>query len=389
MTLNFVCRASKARKDGQSPIELSIIIDGERTVITLDRRTVSSKFNPATQKVRGDKDLNEYLDVIRRKCYQIETELIRMDSLDLDTFVHSFKHGVRQKEDTLLQVFDKHNELYKDNVLCGKIENAALYKYRKARERVAEYLRSIDKTDIKLKDITPSFIEGYQNYCLRSLKVNTTNKQLKMLKKILTFAVKERLIDTNPFQLTLKEEKLDYDTLTMDDVKHLMSVDIRDQRIASVRDLFCFQCLTGLAYADMASLTRDDIVNDVIVKRRKKTDVQFVIPVLPMAKTILEKYDYKLPVISNQKYNQYLKVLGDVCSMPMSLHSHLGRHSFACILLNSGVDMKTISKTLGHSSMRTTERIYAEMANQTVIDNILDKLLERKRTDTTLIISHL
>lgn len=374
MTLNFICRASKARKDGLSPIELSIIIGGDRTVITLDRKVKSTSFNPSTQKVRGDKDLNEYLEVIRRKCYQIETELIRMDNLNLETFIHSYKYGIKQKEDTLLQIYDKHNELYKDNVLCGKIDNAALYKYKKSRERVADYLQSIDKTDIKLKDITPSFIEGYQNYCLKTLKTNTTNKQLKMLKKILSFAVKERLLEVNPFQMTLKEEKLDYHTLTIDDVKYLLSVEITDKRIASIRDLFVFQSMTGLSYADMASLSMDDIKDDVIIKRRKKTDVQFVIPVLPIAKSILEKYDYKLPIISNQKYNQYLKVLGDVCKMPMSLHSHLARHSYACILLNSGVDMKTISKTLGHSSMRTTERIYAEMSNQTVVSNILEKL---------------
>lgn len=374
MTLNFICRASKARKDGLSPIELSIIIGGDRTVITLDRKVKSTSFNPSTQKVRGDKDLNEYLEVIRRKCYSIETELIRMDNLNLETFIHSYKYGIKQKEDTLLQIYDKHNELYKDNVLCGKIDNAALYKYKKSRERVADYLQTIDKTDIKLKDITPSFIEGYQNYCLKTLKTNTTNKQLKMLKKILSFAVKERLLEVNPFQMTLKEEKLDYHTLTIDDVKYLLSVEITDKRIASIRDLFVFQSMTGLSYADMASLSMDDIKDDVIIKRRKKTDVQFVIPVLPIAKSILEKYEYRLPIISNQKYNQYLKVLGDVCKMPMSLHSHLARHSYACILLNSGVDMKTISKTLGHSSMRTTERIYAEMSNQTVISNILEKL---------------
>lgn len=374
MTLNFICRASKARKDGLSPIELSIIIGGDRTVITLDRKVKSTSFNPSTQKVRGDKDLNEYLEVIRRKCYSIETELIRMDNLNLETFIHSYKYGIKQKEDTLLQIYDKHNELYKDNVLCGKIDNAALYKYKKSRERVADYLQSIDKTDIKLKDITPSFIEGYQNYCLKTLKTNTTNKQLKMLKKILSFAVKERLLEVNPFQMTLKEEKLDYHTLTIEDVKYLLSVEITDKRIASIRDLFVFQSMTGLSYADMASLSMDDIKDDVIIKRRKKTDVQFVIPVLPIAKSILEKYEYRLPIISNQKYNQYLKVLGDVCKMPMSLHSHLARHSYACILLNSGVDMKTISKTLGHSSMRTTERIYAEMSNQTVISNILEKL---------------
>jgi site-specific recombinase XerD len=374
MVLNYICRASKARKDGLSPIELSIIINGERSIITLDRRILSTKFNSSTQKVRGDKELNEYLDTIRKKCYHIENELIKTDSLDIDTFVHSFKYGLKKKEDSLLQVFDKHNELYKQSVLSGKVDNTAYYKYLKARERIAEYLSTQNLTDIKLNDITMSFIEGYQNYCLMSLKTNTTNKQLKMLKKILQFAVNERLMDVNPFKMVLKEEKLDYDVLTIEEVNELLCRNLVDERISRVRDLFCLQCYTGLAYIDLASLSKEDIVDDVIVKRRKKTDVQFVVPLFPAAKTILEKYDYKLPIISNQKYNMTLKVVGEIMGFKRNLHSHLARHTFACILLNSGVDMKTISRAMGHSSMRTTEKIYAFMSNESVVNNILQKL---------------
>lgn len=374
MTINFVCRASKARKDGQSPIEMSVIINGQRSVISLDRKINPKQFNASSQKVRGDKEINEYLEVIRRKCYSIEMELIRMDAFDLDTFVHSFKHGIPQKIDTLLRVYDQHNTQYEQNVVVGKVNATALYKYQKNRERLAEYMKTLELSDIRLRDITPAFIEGYQNFCLRTLKNNTTNKQLKMLKKILSYAVKERLLDVSPFQLTLKDEKLDYHTLTLDEIKYLMALKVTDKRIEQIRDMFCLQSMTGLSFSDMVSLCKDDVQDDVIIKRRKKTDIQFVIPVLPIAKKILEKYDYQLPVISNQKYNQYLKVLGDYAKMPMKLHSHLGRHSFACILLNSGVDMKTISRTLGHSSMRTTEKIYAEMSNQTVVSNILEKL---------------
>lgn len=374
MNINFVCRASKARKDGLSPIEMSIIINYKRAVITLDRKINPKQFIPSLQKVRGNSDINEYLDVIKRKCYQLEMELIKLDNFNLETFIHSFKYGIPKKIDTLLCVYDKHNEQYEQNVVVGKVNETALYKYRKSRERMYDYLKSLTMQDIRLRDITPSFIEGFQNYCLKTLKNNTTNKHLKMLKRILAYAVKERLLDVSPFQLTLKEEKLDYHTLTIDDVKYLMSLNITEKRIDSIRDMFCLQSLTGLSYSDMVLLTKDDIQDDVIVKRRKKTDVIFTIPLLPLAKKILEKYDYQLPVISNQKYNQYLKVLGDYAKMPMKLYSHLGRHSFACILLNSGVDMKTISRALGHSTMRTTEKIYAEMTNKTVVTNILEKL---------------
>ena len=80
--------------------------------------------------------------------------------------------------------------------------------------------------------------------------------------------------------------------------------------------------------------------------------------------------------MTNQCYNRYLKVLGDLCGLRQNITTHLGRHTYACILLNNGVDMKTISKSLGHSSMKVTESVYAQMNNQTVVDNILKVMNE-------------
>lgn len=374
MRLNYLCRASKARRNGLSPIELSVIINGDRSIITLDRYVKASLFNASTQKVRGDKELNEYLETIRKKCYSIENELIKIDALDVNTFVSSFKNGIALKEDTLLKVYDKHNELYRGSVLSGKVDNTAIYKYRKSRERLAEYIKTLDKDDIKLKDITPAFCTGYHNYCLSSLKSSTVAKELKMFKRVLKFAVDERYIDVNPFNIKIKAEKLEYHPLTPQEIETMWNREINSDRIEKVRDLFIFQCYTGLSYCDMATLTKDDIVDGVIYKNRRKTDVKSIIPLLPISKAILEKYDYQLPVISNQKYNQYLKALGDLCGCRMTLHSHLARHTYATLLLNKGVDMVTVSKTMGHSNSKITESIYAEMRRETVVDNILSVL---------------
>lgn len=370
MRVNFVCRASKARKTGLSPIELSIIINDKRAIITLDRQIPHTKFNSKSQSVKGDKAINEYLDTIKKKCYHIENELLKLDKLDIDTFVHSFKYGIPKREDTLLAIYDKHNDLYKENYLCGKVNETAYYKYVVNRNRVADYIKTLGKNDIKVKDITPSFCEGFQCFCLKSLRNNTTNKELKRLKRILEFAVKEGYLSVNPFRLMLKEEKLDYNVLSKEEIDHLLSITFEQPRLTQIRDIFVFQCYTGLSYSDLTTLTKTDITNDVIIKRRQKTDVQYVIPVLPIAKEILEKYNYSLPIISNQKYNQWLKVLGELSGLKKNLHSHLARHSFACLLLNGGVDMKTISRTLGHSSMKITEKIYATMNNDTVVNNV-------------------
>ena len=373
MVLNFVCRASKARKDGLSPIELSVIINKERTIITLDRKINHKQFNPSTQKVRGDKSINEYLTTIRQKSYHIQNELIKQNNFTLSTFIYAFKYGIKTTSTTLLEMYEKHNELYRKDVLCGKYERGTLYKYEKSYDRIKAYLKSIDKTDIPIKDITPSFCNGYHSYCLTTLKTSTTNKELKLFKRILQFSVNERVIDVNPFNIKIKQEKILYEPLSNTALEYLWDKQL-EGTLEKVRDCFLFQCYTGLAYCDMASLSMDDIVDGVIYKKRRKTDVQSIIPLLPKAKYILQKYDYNLPVISNQKYNVYLKALATACNIKQRLYSHLARHTFATLLLNNGVDLKTISVAMGHTDSRITEQIYSEMRKETVIKNVLKGL---------------
>lgn len=368
MVLNFVCRASKARKDGRSPIELSVIINQQRSIITLDRKVNHKQFNPSTQKVKGDKAINEYLDTVRKKCYSIENELMKMDQLDIHKFVQAFKYGIKTTSTTLLELYDKHNTIYQRDVLCGKVENTTLYKYKKQKERMMEYLKTLDKKDITLREITPSFCNGFHSYCLSHLKTSTTNKELKMFKSILQFAVSERLMDVNPFQIKIKQEKIKYEPLDVPTLQHLWNTEL-DGSLEKVRDCFIFQCYTGLAYCDMASLTKEDIVDGVIYKSRKKTDVQSVIPLLPIPKQILEKYNYNLPIISNQKYNLYLKALATACGVKERLYSHLARHTAATVLINNGIELPIIARILGHSNTKITESIYATLKDKTIIDN--------------------
>ena len=369
MVLNFVCRQSKKRRDGLSPIELSIIINGERSIITLDRRVLPTKFNSVTGKVKGDKEVNEYLEVIKKKCYNIETELIKTDSLNIKTFVDVFRNGFKAKVTTLLQIYDIHNELYQKDVNCGRVGMDALKKYRMSRIRLAEYIKTLGKDDIRIQDVTPSFCTGYQSYCLSSLKVSTTNKELKMFKRILQFAVDERYLDINPFNIKIKEEKIHYNPLTLEDVMNIWNTVIDNERLSQIRDCFIFQCFTGLAYCDMATLTKADIQDGVIYKNRKKTDVKSVIPLLPIPKAILERYSYKLPVISNQKYNQLLKALKELCNIRQNLTSHMGRHTAATVMINNGIELPIIAKILGHSNTKITEKVYATVREKTIVDN--------------------
>lgn len=369
MTISFVCRASKARKDGLSPIELSVIVNGNRSILALDRKCKPSQFNPKTQKVRGDKEINEYLDVVKKKCFNLEMEILkRGDELTITRFVEVFKNGF-QENTTLLQLFDRHNKDEYNMMVNGLVVEKTWKRYVNTRERVYAYLRTLGKNDIQLKDVTNAFCEGFHSYCLSKLKVGTANKNMKQLKKILCIAVDEGYIRVNPFKVKLQNEKLDYQPLNSEEINKIISKKIDNERLDRVRDLFIFQCHTGLAYCDMASFTKDDIKDGMIVKKRKKTEVKSVIPILDVTKRILEKYDYQLPVLSNQKYNSYLTEIQDICKIDKKITSHLARHTMATILLNKGINPDVIAKILGHSSSRVTLKVYAQMLDTTVQDN--------------------
>lgn len=109
----------------------------------------------------------------------------------------------------------------------------------------------------------------------------------------------------------------------------------------------------------------------VYVGNRAKTKQTFTIPLLSPALAVLKKYQNKLPVISNVKYNEYLKVIAQAAGIDKPVSSHWARHTGATLLLNeSGMDLKTVAKICGHSSFKITEQVYANMLDDTVVDKM-------------------
>lgn len=162
-----------------------------------------------------------------------------------------------------------------------------------------------------------------------------------------------------------------------------------------VRDAFVFSCYTGLAYADISTLTHDNIVKGIdgewwIKTFRTKTDTRTNIPLLPKAVEIMEKYQnhpYALaknkviPMSSNQKMNAYLKELAIICGIEKNLTYHLARHTFATtVTLTNGVPIESVSQMLGHTNIKTTQ-IYAKVVERKVSDDM--KLLKEKLLSNT------
>lgn len=376
MKLNFVVRSSKARKNGLCPIELSIIINGERRVISLDRQINPKHWNAKSQTVRNNPEINAYLQAIITKAYITQTDMLKLGMIfNINTFIQAFKFGVTPSI-SIINLYEKHNNNYQQKVNNSQVSKATLGKYQKALDYLKQYIQSIYHTqDLDVSSITPEFIEGHMSYLLQFMENNSAVKIMKRLKKILLIAIEEGYIQNNPFKLKFKEDKVIHNPLSttqLQEIRNYLIINSSStQRLINVGYCFLFQCYTGLSYCDMASLTKDNIKDGMIIINRQKTNVQSVIPLLPQAKEILERYDYKLPVLSNQKYNSYLKEIQDICKIPQTLHSHLARHTFATQLLNNNVPLPVIARCMGHSTTKITEKTYAKLHNETVYHSVM------------------
>ena len=175
------------------------------------------------------------------------------------------------------------------------------------------------------------------------------------------------------YKLTKRE--IDRHFLTEEDLQLIASKDFAVSRLSQVRDIFLFCCYTGLAYADVKKLKRNEIAVGIdgekwIFTHRQKTETPTRLPLLPSALEILERYKnhpqcdntgQMLPVLANQKMNAYLKEIADVCGITKKLTMHIARHTFATtVTLTNGVPIETVGKMLGHRNLKTTQH-YAKI----------------------------
>ena len=381
MTITFVCRSAKvSKKDGLTPLELYVIIDGKRRFVSLKRRIDHKLFNPKKQIVRGDAQTNEYIEAVRMKCYSLELEMMKRGLLfTVDTFVYAFKHGIKQNSISVYGLFDRFMEKQLEKKEVGLITHAIYVKYR----CTIRYCKEAMQTDKMMSELTASDMEDIYTYMLHQMTNNSAICYMRKLKTILIYAIREGYISTNPINFKFHKDKVKKEPLTLDEVRRIRAVELGSKRMENIRDLFILQCYTGLAFRDMSSLSEKDIEIDKdgkewIVKERIKTGVPAFIPILPVVKEILVKYNYHLPTLTNQKYNSYLKEIQEVCGIKQTLHSHLARHTCGTLLLNAGVDMLTVSKVLGHSSTKTTEMVYAKLLPETImkrVEEVSNKLI--------------
>lgn len=387
----FYPRGNDIDKDGNAPIYLRITVNGKRSELSIKRKVLLKKWNSEGGKVRGTtndvRELNRYMDAIRVRVQKIEENLSNNQELITSNIIKNIFLGKDIKHKMLLNIFQTHND--KIERLIGKeFASGTVERYKTANKHVKDYINlEYNLDDIPVKDVDHKFISGLEYYLKTERKCahNTAIKYVTNFKKIIRIAFANDWIKKDPFlNWKAKLKIVDREFLTEGEIQDMVKKELYNERLDQVKDIFIFSCFTGLAYADVKKLSRNDIVigidGDKWVKiQRSKTDTRSNIPLLPTAIDILKKYDNHpdvsnkgrlLPVLSNQKMNAYLKEIATLCKISKNLTFHLARHTFATtVTLSNGVPIESVSKMLGHKSLRTTQH-YAKILDRKVSDDM-------------------
>jgi len=252
-------------------------------------------------------------------------------------------------------------------------------------------------SDIDIRKINHEFVTSYEFYLksVHKCNQNTTAKYIKNFGKIVRRCLDNGWIERDPFRnYKCKIIEVERAFLSQKEIENMFNKVFATDRLNQVKDIFLFSCFTGLAYSDVKKLSRKNIGIGVDGERwifinRTKTDTRSNIPLLPIAKALLEKYENHpqainqeklLPILSNQKMNSYLKEIADVCEINKELTFHIARHTFATtVTLSNGVPIESVSKMLGHKNLKTTQH-YAKILDLKVSDDM--KILREKFNST-------
>jgi len=352
----------KKRKDGKSLVFVSVSLNGNRV-------RFSTGFFAKPSKFQKDTEAKKFCKAVESRLYDIYGDFIRRGKpVDAETIADVFRTGRIAPVQTLEKCYNEFLEYLKGRNI--KTEGTKV-KY----QRVGQMLYDALGKDKDVSEINAIDIEKMFNELSKKQMPATVADKFQRIRSFFIFLQNNGTINKNPAgNLRLNKKNREVDPLTETEILQIARKEIKNERLARVRDLAVIQAGVGMSFCDLMQLEPSDFLCEqgtyYVQKKRNKTGVEFVSVVLPFAADILKRLDFNVPKISNQKFNGYLEEIGVICEIEKHLHSHLFRHSYACLLLNKGVRMETVSKAMGHTTTKITASVYAKMRKQTVVKEI-------------------
>lgn len=381
-SITFMCRPAKvSKKSGKAPVEMSIILSGQRCILTLPRKENPETFKKSIESKRKNeiKDYcSEVYTGVQSKIFQMQMKHIPLSIENLKKFIQS---GFCDTY-TLGMLWEEFSDILKSRVEGGNLTKDVFKKYTWAWQYFLD--NSGASKEMEASSVSSAEIIKFKTWLEGKYQNQTSIGIYRKIQTIFKFAWESGRIPTNPCALVkIKKQKKDAIFLTEPETEKIARTDYKNESLNHYRDLFIFQVHTCLSYSDLRDLKWEDVMDSkygrYIKKPRKKTGVMYTVLLDSVALAIWEKYGYNLNVPSPQKYNTYLKNIADLAGIKKKITTHTARHTGAVRLINNETPLPIVSKILGHTSETQTKE-YARLLDVSVLKSqstIEDRRMKR------------
>jgi integrase len=280
--------------------------------------------------------------------------------------------------------FDSYDEFTAQKIKGKEWSNSTIARYQNIRNILLKFEKEKNFI-LTFSKIDDNFHREFTSFCMDSLNhINTTYaRNLGLFKTFMYWALKNKLTFNSSFIEFKKVDKVitNQIALTIEDLNKLMDHNFKTFKLEKVRDVFVFQCLTGMRFGELSLISKSNIINDTFILKEDKDKNKKTreIPLTKLSKYILEKYDYELPLIQNQKQNEYIKDVfkeleynslvqkittkgkeNIIADMPFynRVSTHTARRTFITMMKRQGKSDKLIASITGHTDMKTLNQYY-------------------------------
>ncbi len=399
--ISFYVATNRKDKRGLAPVYGQVTIKSKNYPFQIEK--VKPRYwNSNKQRVNKSRE-NE-----PDNRYEEINKLIDSLSSDLDRFSRFDNYESQPPRDEVKKIFfeivpkgKSFNVAYEEFIESNR--NKVAYNTTRNRNTAKNFIKRYEDyrgIEIQFEDISLEFFESLFDYAcdFEEIEDNTFATYIAKFKAFLDWAIKKGYFDKEVHKrYTFAEKEKPVIHLTVEEFQTLYKKTLKDKKLDKARDLYCFGCLTGLRFSDIASLRYEHFQGSFIYKNIKKTKAEDGIPLLPKAKAIIDKYRidgsiYPLPQLSNVKLNKNIKLACRKAKIntitkkleyrknePIeSFHKkhklitvHTARKTFITIGFMLGMDVKTIKSITGHKKDSTFDK-YLKIANEYKKEKMFD-----------------
>jgi integrase/recombinase XerD len=389
--LKVVNDTRKPKADGTYPIYYRITDNKKVTYIYTGFSIIPTQWDYTKNQVKKSHPNAQTINTsISKRYFELQKAIVELEDEGLFS-LDSLKERLAPKVHAQL-VKDFSEALIKGMFAKNEAGNATVY--QTAINSLFKYKPS---KGLRFTDITVELLEKYRDWLLKNdCSINTISNYLRTLRAIYNKAIKLKVVDRKhyPFHdISIKTEKTAKRAFTKATIISIEKLYLLDNSpVCKARDYYMLSFyFIGMNFTDVAYLKLENISNDRIEYRRRKTGHQYNIKILPKASCIINEYSsdgrYIFPILPDdivenslkakrliqqwiKTTNKYLKRISEILELDKPCTTYTVRHSWATIAKRLGYSKELIGEALGHQQGNQVTEIYLDKFDKELIDDI-------------------